>query len=75
MAILRKKHKHEGTVSTFAVFFSLIFFAIGIILGSVRENLGAFRPVAGKVKIAPRFLSRAIVEKIAYNFLQNPESQ
>ena len=64
MAILRSKHRQEDTVSKPAVFFSLIFVAIGIMLGSVREHLKAFRPFETKVQMAPRLLTR-VIEKMA----------
>lgn len=64
MAFLTSTMKSEGTVSKLAMFFALIFFAIGVVLGAVLERFDSFRPLTTKARRVPRLVTR-LKEKIA----------
>ncbi len=64
MAFLTSTNKSEGSVSKLAMFFALLFVAIGVLLGAVLERLETFRPLATKVRTLPRLVAR-LKEKMA----------
>ena len=64
MAFLTGTNKSEGSVSKLAMFFALIFVAIGILIGAVLERLDNFRKLATKVRTLPRLLAQ-LKEKMA----------
>ena len=64
MAFLIGTNKSEGSVSKLAMFFALIFVAIGILMGAALERLENFRPLATKVRTLPRLVAR-LKEKMA----------
>jgi cell shape-determining protein MreC len=64
MAFLTSTNKSEGSVSKLAMFFALIFVAIGILIGAVLERLDNFRKLATKVRTLPRLLAQ-LKEKMA----------
>lgn len=64
MAFLTSTMKSEGTVSKLAMFFALIFFAIGVVLGAVLERFESFSPLTAKARRVPRLVTR-LKEKTA----------
>jgi hypothetical protein len=64
MAFLTGRNKSEGSVSKLAMFFALIFVAIGILMGAVLERLDNFRKLSTKVRTLPRLLAQ-LKEKMA----------
>ena len=64
MAFLTSTNKSEGSVSKLAMFFALIFVAIGILIGAVLERLDNLRKLATKVRTLPRLLAQ-LKEKMA----------
>ena len=64
MAFLSSTSKSDGSSYRLAMFFALIFVAIGVLLGAVSERLETFRPLATKVRSLPRLVAR-LKEKMA----------
>jgi hypothetical protein len=64
MAFLTSTSKSDGSLYRLAMFFALIFVAIGVLLGAVLERLETFRPLATKVRSLPRLVAR-LKEKMA----------
>jgi len=64
MAFLTSKNRSEGTLSKLAMFFALIFVAVGVVLGAVLERFGNFRPLTTKTRTVPGLVTR-LKERIA----------
>ena len=64
MAFLTSTSKSDGSLYRLAMFFALIFVAIGILMGAVLERLGNFRPLATKAGTLPQLVAR-LKEKMA----------
>jgi hypothetical protein len=64
MAFLANNNKSDGSVSKLAMFFALIFVAIGILLGAVLERLERLRPLVSRIQSVPRLVTR-LKERLA----------
>ena len=64
MALLKGTSKSDGSLYRLAMFFALIFVAIGVILGAVLERLERLKPLATRFRSVPRLVTR-LKEKTA----------
>ncbi len=64
MAFYTSTQKSDGSVSKLAMFFALIFVAIGVLLGTVLERFERLKPLATRVQSVPRLVTR-LKEKTA----------
>lgn len=64
MAFLANNNKSDGSVSKLAMFFALIFVAIGLLLGAVLERLERLRPLVSRIQSVPRLVTR-LKERLA----------
>jgi hypothetical protein len=58
MAFLTRTHRSDGSVSKLAMFFALIFVAIGVLSGAVLERFDRLKPLATRVRSVHRLVTR-----------------